>query len=302
MRAITQEVVSDATCSQSGQSRLLLVGLGGGALTMYLRSHCPALQIDAVEANQHVVDAAYHLFGLDSSGTKVSVEVADGGAAIQSRVASGAAYDFIVVDCFQAQGSVPESCRSEAFISGLHSILKPGGKVLQQVWKAQYKSMLRMYHNEFGTARSFGEAVDGMGVNCMIVAAGQDAMVQRHQVKEASAGDSLNVTAYFKATGMPLEPTEISQNVTLAEASIAGKWDTIKQEVKQSKDDQAQNDYEHSDNAEEAAQEMEEKEEEESGEVPRWDALHKGNEWNSILKAPIDMNAHVDIKDFENRS
>lgn len=294
MRAITKEVISDATCKGSGQSRMLLIGLGGGALTMYLESHCPGLQIDAVEANKHVVDAAYGLFGLDRSGSKVSVEVADGGTAVQNRVASGSRYDFVVVDCFQAQGQVPASCRSDAFISGLRSLLKPGGKVLQQVWKAQYRSILGMYNDEFGIDHSLAEAVDGMGVNCMIVAGAQDTAIERHEVKEASADNSPHVSAYFNEAvlAMPNESVEMSQNTSFATA----KWDAIKKEVKQNQDEQAQADYT---DADETAAEGKEAEEEASGLVPRWDALSRGgNEWQKILKAPVDMNAHVDIKDF----
>eukprot|EP00746_Dinoflagellata_sp_MGD_P166852 gnl/MRDRNA2_/MRDRNA2_97025_c0_seq1.p1 gnl/MRDRNA2_/MRDRNA2_97025_c0~~gnl/MRDRNA2_/MRDRNA2_97025_c0_seq1.p1 ORF type:complete len:427 (-),score=84.96 gnl/MRDRNA2_/MRDRNA2_97025_c0_seq1:85-1365(-) len=298
MRAITKEVVSDSTCGESSQSRLLLIGLGGGALTMYLQSHCRGLSIDAVDANKHVVDAAYHLFGLDSAGSKVSVEVADGGVAVQSRASAGSQYDFIVVDCFQAQGQVPESCRSADFVSGLHSILKPGGKILQQVWKAQFKSVLGMYHSEFGIARSFAEAVDGMGVNYMIVAGGKEAVIQRHAVKEASTEDSPHVASYFKATGMP-ESADITQNITFAEAKMSGKWDAIRQDVKQSEAVQAQK---ASEDAAYDAADAQEQEEEENGEVPRWDALKKkeGNAWQDIMKAPVDMNAHVDIKDVMN--
>jgi spermidine synthase len=297
MRAIAKEVVSDGTCTGSSQSRLLLIGLGGGALAMYLQSHCPNLEIDAVEANKHVVDVAYHLFGLDSSGSKVSVERADGGVAVQSRVASGAQYDFIVVDCFQAQGQVPESCRSEAFISGLRSLLNPRGKALQQVWQGQYNSILYKFQNEFGIAHAFGETVDGIGVNRMIVAGGKDAVLEQHNVKEASAENAADVTSYFKAAAMPKESTQSNQNATFAEAKMAGKWDTIRQEEKESKEASSQAEYT---DADEAAMEAKDEEEEASGEVPRWDALGhggQGSEWQRILKPPVDMNAHVDIKD-----
>jgi hypothetical protein len=296
MRAIMKEVVSDTACKGSKHSRLLLIGLGGGALATYLQSHCPNIEIDAVEANKHVVDAAYHLFGFDVAGSKVSVEVADGGDAVQSRSNSGTLYDFIVVDCFEAQGHVPDSCRSQAFIRSVHNLLYPKGKVLQNVWQGQFRSILGMYQYEFGFAHALGEAVDGFGVNRMIVAGGKDAVLERHNVKEANPNLSAGVAVYFKATGKSKESVDSIQNGTFADAQIAGKWDAIEKEVKEGKSSQA----DEADEAAEASFDAKEAEEEASGQVPRWDALSKSNEWQTILKPPVDMNAHVDITDAMN--
>jgi len=147
----------------------LIIGLGGGALPEYLLEHCPqSAQIESIEYDPRVIDVATNFFGFHVVPGRNEIQNRDGGEAVKERVEAGKKYDLVLVDCFQTGGHVPDSCRSNDFITGLHSILKPGGKAIQQVWGSQYDSILGAYSNVFGKDHAQGENVQ-LQVNFLIV-------------------------------------------------------------------------------------------------------------------------------------
>lgn len=154
----------------AGGFKMLLIGLGGGALPSYTLAHCPeGSKVESVEYDARVVSAATNFFGFDVRPGVNEVETSDGGRAVQERVDQGASYDVVLVDCFQTGGVVPESCRSPAFVDGLKKILRPGGKAIQQVWNGQFQEMKKSYGSVFGQdhVRDVGLA---LGLNYLVVA------------------------------------------------------------------------------------------------------------------------------------
>lgn len=111
--------------------RVLIVGLGGGAMVRFLTHHEPQVHIDAVEIDPAVVRLADQYFGVRSGGN-VRVHTADAVAFVES---SEDRYDLILMDAFlrpsgdtDATG-VPTGLKTLAFLERLKRALAPGGIV-----------------------------------------------------------------------------------------------------------------------------------------------------------------------------
>jgi len=104
---------------------------------------------ESVELNPDVVFVAKNYLGFEDDDHNI-VEVADAEAAVTERVPAGAQYDFAVIDCFGADAKVPAPCRSEKLAEGIHSILKPGGKVMQNVYGDQEPLVEGVFGKAFG--------------------------------------------------------------------------------------------------------------------------------------------------------
>ncbi|HEY8380109.1 MAG TPA: fused MFS/spermidine synthase [Nannocystis sp.] len=110
--------------------RLLLVGLGGGALVRYMHARLPAARFDAVELDPEVVRLAAAWFGI-VPGPRLGVFTGDG----VRFIADGSdTYDVIWLDAFLDPGApgtdnagVPEELRGTGFLERVRARLNPGG-------------------------------------------------------------------------------------------------------------------------------------------------------------------------------
>jgi spermidine synthase len=116
---------------QPRPSRVLIVGLGGGAMVRFLIHHEPSVQIDAVEIDPVVVRLADQYFGVRSAGN-VRVHTADAFAFIERTTDR---YDMIFMDAFlrpsdetDATG-VPSRLKTLEFLARVKQTLAPGGVV-----------------------------------------------------------------------------------------------------------------------------------------------------------------------------
>jgi spermidine synthase len=111
--------------------RVLIVGLGGGAMVRFLRHHEPQVHIDAVEIDPVVVRLADEYFGVRSGGN-VRVHTADAVAFVESTTDR---YDLILMDAFLRPSSdtdatgVPTALKTLAFLARLKQALTDGGVV-----------------------------------------------------------------------------------------------------------------------------------------------------------------------------
>jgi len=154
----------------AGPFHILLIGLGGGALPEYTVQHCPkGTKMESVEFDPRVIDAATGFFGLHLQKGLNSVENGDGGAAVAKRAESGEKYDVVMVDAFQSAGKVPDSCKNTAFIQNVKKILRPRGKLIQQIWSPQYELVIEDYKKIFGEDKVKGTDIE-LGVNHLIIA------------------------------------------------------------------------------------------------------------------------------------
>lgn len=117
---------------QPKQSKVLIVGLGGGSMVHFLRKYDPEVSVDAVEIDPVVVQLAERYFGLKPQ-KNVKLMVADGFdyfAKTQSK------YDTIYMDAFLKPSAdtddtgVPLKLRTIDFYKQIQSRLQEGGSVV----------------------------------------------------------------------------------------------------------------------------------------------------------------------------
>ncbi len=135
-----------ALCAQP--RRILVVGLGGGTLPMFLREHYPEAVIDAVDIDPDVVYVAKEFFGFREDGL-TRAHVADGRKFIEQTVQP---YDVIFLDAFGIN-SVPAHLATQEFLRAVRRALRPDGVVVGNLWgrgfNSLYDSMVRTYQEVF---------------------------------------------------------------------------------------------------------------------------------------------------------
>ncbi len=131
------------------RERMLIVGLGGGSLPMFLRHYYPEAQIDAVDISAQVVDVAKRYFGFREDA-RMRVHVMDGRRFMEQ--ARPGSYDLIVLDAF-GSSSVPAHLTTREFLLGVRRALDPRGVAVGNVWgrgfNPLYDDMLRTYQDVY---------------------------------------------------------------------------------------------------------------------------------------------------------
>lgn len=129
-------------------ARVLVVGLGGGTLPMFVHAHYPKATIDAVEIDPQVVHVARKFFGFQDDD-RMRAHVGDGRAFIEK---CRQPYDVIFLDAFGSD-SVPPSLTTEEFLRAVRRALTPHGVVVGNIWSREfntlYDAMVRTYQEVF---------------------------------------------------------------------------------------------------------------------------------------------------------
>ena len=129
--------------------RILVVGLGGASLPVFLHRHYPDALIDVVEIDPEVVSAARLHFGFRDDA-RLRAHVDDGRAFIER--APAAHYDVIILDAF-GSAEVPAHLTTQEFLEAVRRALAPDGVVVSNIWSrlynAKYDAMLRTYLQVF---------------------------------------------------------------------------------------------------------------------------------------------------------
>ncbi len=122
--------------------RVLIVGLGGGTLPMFLRKHLPNVHIDVVEIDPIVLEVAKADLDFKEDAHLV-VHIADGRKFIEE---SKQRWDVIVLDAYGAE-EIPGHLITKPFYAAVRERLEAGGLMAANVWSEhanpKYKSMLR---------------------------------------------------------------------------------------------------------------------------------------------------------------
>ena len=117
------------------QDRVLLIGLGGGAMIQFLRYHDPELRVDVVEIDPVVVQIADEYFDVRTGGN-IRIMTAD---AMEYLTASDQIYDVIYMDAFLPASAgtdssgVPLRLKTEQFYREARDRLAPGGMMVFNV-------------------------------------------------------------------------------------------------------------------------------------------------------------------------
>lgn len=148
VQLMLQEIRPRCRAAPEGESiRVLLIGLGGGAVPQQILAHCPvgSVTVHVVEIDERVIQMATEYFGLPK-GRHLEVEHADATEALEKRFGKSGnvflegearsieLYDVALVDCMAGSGLVPLPCRSAQFVELLHKALRKGGLAMQNIW------------------------------------------------------------------------------------------------------------------------------------------------------------------------
>jgi spermidine synthase len=128
--------------------RIMVVGIGGGTMPMFLRKHYPDAAIDAVDIDPDVVHVAKTYFGFRED-EKLKAHVGDGRAFVEN---AREPYDVIFLDAFGTR-NVPPHLTTVEFMQAVRRAVKPGGVVVGNVWgrgaNRLYDDMVRTYQDVF---------------------------------------------------------------------------------------------------------------------------------------------------------
>jgi spermidine synthase len=128
--------------------RLMVVGLGGGTMPMFLRNRYPNAAIDAVDIDPDVVHVAREYFGFRED-PQMRAHVADGREFVEQ---TKQPYDAIFLDAFGSR-NVPRHLTTVEFLRGVRRALSPGGVVVGNIWSRDlnplYDAMVRTYQEVF---------------------------------------------------------------------------------------------------------------------------------------------------------
>lgn len=137
-----------ALCPQP--ERILVVGLGGGTIPMFLRRYFPQTYIDAVEIDPEVINVAKRFFGFRED-ERMKAHAADGRRFIEQ---TKQRYDLVFLDAFGTD-NVPYDLATVEFLRAVRNILTPRGLAVANIWSResnpQYDAMVRTYQEVFGS-------------------------------------------------------------------------------------------------------------------------------------------------------
>lgn len=105
--------------------RVLVIGLGGGTIPRVVRAHFPEVEIDCVELDPDVAEAAKKYFLFEES-PKLRVHVLDGRRHVRRLAKEGAKYDIVMLDAFRG-GYIPFHLTTKEFLEQCRSILSEKG-------------------------------------------------------------------------------------------------------------------------------------------------------------------------------
>lgn len=137
-----------ALAAMPDPKRILIVGLGGGSMPMFLRRAYPQTHIDVAELDPDVADVARRFFGFQEDA-RTRIHVGDGRKFIET---SRDRYDIIFLDAY-GPDSIPYSLATREFLLAVREHLTPNGIVASNIWgyssNLLYYDMLKTYQDLF---------------------------------------------------------------------------------------------------------------------------------------------------------
>lgn len=129
--------------------RVLIIGLGGGAMPRYFHHVLPGAHIDVAELDPAVHQVAERYFGLPTD-ERLEVHVGDGRAFVKQAPQK---WDLIVLDAY-GDSDIPRHLATAEFLAEVKAHLSVGGVVSGNVWtrenNALYDAMARTWAEVFG--------------------------------------------------------------------------------------------------------------------------------------------------------
>lgn len=144
--------------------KVLIVGLGSGALVKFVHTHFPHCSIEFIEYRQKVIDVAYAHFALPKSDS-IQIHAVDAGMFLHAApMPPYHHYDLILVDLFDSHG-LSSVVTGRDFYTACRKRLSERGVFSINLWgsdKQQFREHAREIIHSFATQASFLPA-DGCG-------------------------------------------------------------------------------------------------------------------------------------------
>lgn len=140
------------TLARHPPQRILIVGLGGGSIPLFLRLAYPDARIDVAEIDPAVLQVAERYFGLRQDA-RLRVHVGDGRAFIER--AAPASYDLIILDAY-GHNTVPPHLTTLEFLRAVRAALRPDGVAVSNIWGPNLNPR---YHDMLSTQRAAFDAL-----------------------------------------------------------------------------------------------------------------------------------------------
>jgi spermidine synthase len=154
--------------------KVLIIGLGGGALPRAINRYIPDAEIDVVDIDPDVLEVAERYF-MFKPGEMVKVHIGDGRLFIQEMAKnnSGKRYDMVILDAFNSN-SIPRHLITKEFLKEVIQVLDPKGVVAANVLfdNRLFHFMLKTYRKVFKRCYLF---MGGIAQNAVFISPGPDA-------------------------------------------------------------------------------------------------------------------------------
>jgi spermidine synthase len=129
--------------------RVLVIGVGGGSIPMFLRKYYPSAHIDVVDIDPQIIALAKQYFNFSENHSLCS-HAQDGRAFIENVQKP---YDLIFLDAFTATG-MPKHLATKEFLLAMKNALNASGAIITNMWSTAtanplYRPMLRTYQEVF---------------------------------------------------------------------------------------------------------------------------------------------------------
>lgn len=129
--------------------KVLIIGLGGGSLPMFLRRHLPNALIDVVDIDPVVLDVARNDLGF-LEDERLVVHIDDGRHFVENTTRGP--WDLVILDAY-GPDEIPLHLATRTFYEAVRQRLTPGGIVAANLWSEdanpRYTSMLRTFERIF---------------------------------------------------------------------------------------------------------------------------------------------------------
>jgi predicted membrane-bound spermidine synthase len=167
--------------------RVLVLGLGGGSIPVYLHRFLPDATIDVVEIDPGIITAAKKYFGLRET-SRLHFYESDGRVFLNRHREP---YDIIMVDVFSGS-YIPFHMMTKEFYQLLRSRLNPHGVAAMNVWPAEklFVSNVRTLKLAFDTLDFFNSGDPKIEAQSVIVTAPLDPVNAAETAQRAAAAQA----------------------------------------------------------------------------------------------------------------
>lgn len=117
--------------------RVLLIGLGGGALVRFVQRCAPQCEIDAVEARADVLHVAREFFAVRPSAT-LRLWHQDGADFVRKQAETETRYDIIFMDAFDHRG-LAAPARDASVYAACGALTRTRGMLVSNLWASAPK-------------------------------------------------------------------------------------------------------------------------------------------------------------------